>query len=101
MESGRLLRLCAEMRVPGRAWLQFEVDPAPGGATIRQTAMFDPHGLAGVIYWYAMFPLHQFVFRGMLRNITAQPLPFVQTGPAPQGMGDVEGLKSVAGCGTG
>ena len=69
VENGRLLRLYAEMRVPGRAWLQFEVDSAPGGAIIRQTAIFDPHGLTGLIYWYAMYPFHQFLFRGMLRNI--------------------------------
>ncbi len=69
-EPDRLLRLRAEMRLPGRAWLQFEVTPeAQGGSTIRQTAMFDPLGLVGLLYWYALWPLHQFVFAGMLRAI--------------------------------
>jgi uncharacterized protein YbjT (DUF2867 family) len=69
-EAERLLRLRAEMRVPGRAWLQFEVDgDDEGGSTIRQTAMFDPSGLAGLLYWYALRPLHELVFRGMLAGI--------------------------------
>jgi uncharacterized protein YbjT (DUF2867 family) len=66
---GRLLRLRAEMRLPGRAWLQFEVEPAGEGSVIHQTAMFDPEGLFGLAYWYAAWPLHQVVFRGMLRGI--------------------------------
>jgi hypothetical protein len=51
-EPNRLLRLSAEMKLPGRAWLQFEVEPREGGATIRQTAVFDPAGLLGLAYWY-------------------------------------------------
>ena len=69
-EPDRLLRLAAEMRVPGRAWLQFEVEPAEGGeSTIHQTALFDPLGLWGLAYWYAVWPLHGFVFEGMLDGI--------------------------------
>ena len=68
-EPDRRLLLSAEMRVPGRAWLQFEVIPAPSGATIRQTALFDPAGLSGLHYWYGIDPLHARVFRGMLRGI--------------------------------
>jgi uncharacterized protein YbjT (DUF2867 family) len=70
-ERPRLLRLNAEMRVPGRAWLQFEVeeDAAGGGTTIRQTALFDPAGLGGLLYWYALWPIHQVMFAGMLRAI--------------------------------
>jgi hypothetical protein len=68
-EPDRRLRLAAEMKVPGRAWLEFEVDQTPSGSTIRQTAIFDPIGLAGLIYWYALYPLHQLVFSGMLRQI--------------------------------
>ena len=75
VENGRLLRLHAEMRIPGRAWLQFEVDSAAGGSTIRQTAIFDPHGLSGLMYWYAMYPLHQLVFARMLRNLAAAAVP--------------------------
>lgn len=69
-EPDRLLRLHAEMKLPGRAWLQFEVRPREcGGATIHQTALYDPVGLAGLAYWYAVLPLHHFVFSRMLRNI--------------------------------
>ncbi len=69
VEPGRRLKLYAEMRLPGRAWLEFEVEPQGDGSTIRQTAEFDPIGLAGLIYWYALWPLHACVFRGMIRGI--------------------------------
>ncbi|MBM4183654.1 MAG: SDR family oxidoreductase [Gemmatimonadetes bacterium] len=70
IEPGRRLRLAAEMKLPGRAWLEFEVAPsAGGGSTIRQTAVFDPVGVLGRAYWYAVYPLHQIVFGGMLRGI--------------------------------
>lgn len=68
-EPGRRLRLSAEMKVPGRAWLEFEVTQCEVGSTIRQTAIFDPLGLFGILYWYGIYPLHQCVFAGMLRNI--------------------------------
>jgi len=68
-EPGRRLRLAAEMRLPGRAWLEFEVTPDDAGAVIRQTAIFDPVGLAGRAYWYLVYPLHQLVFAGMLRTL--------------------------------
>ncbi len=68
-EPDRLLRLRAEMKLPGRAWLQFEVDGDGGGSTIRQTAIFDPVGLAGLLYWYGIYPLHSLVFAGLLRGI--------------------------------
>jgi uncharacterized protein YbjT (DUF2867 family) len=63
------LRLRAEMRLPGRAWLEFEVEPSAEGSTIRQTAVFDPTGLAGLLYWYGIYPLHAAVFRGMLNGV--------------------------------
>jgi uncharacterized protein YbjT (DUF2867 family) len=68
-EPNHLLRLAAEMKLPGRAWLEFEVEGKDSEAIIRQTAIFDPIGLAGLIYWYALYPLHQLVFAGMLREI--------------------------------
>lgn len=58
-------------RSPGRAWLQFEVEPNSRGSVIRQTAIFDPAGVAGIIYWYALYPLHQWIFSGMLDQIAA------------------------------
>ncbi len=68
-EPPHRVRLHAEMKLPGRAWLEFEVTPAEQGSTIRQTAIFDPRGLLGLVYWYGIYPLHQCVFAGMLRNI--------------------------------
>jgi uncharacterized protein YbjT (DUF2867 family) len=74
-EEDRLLRLQAEMRLPGRAWLQFEVSPAGAGRSeIRQTAIFDPAGLAGLAYWYALYPAHALIFGGMLRALAARAL---------------------------
>lgn len=71
VEDGRLLRLVAEMRVPGRAWLQFELEPDSSGTQIHQTAIFDPLGLMGRLYWYLLIPIHQILFQGMLRSIVA------------------------------
>jgi len=73
-EPDRLLRLWAEMKLPGRAWLEFEVKGDERSSTIRQTAIFDPVGLSGLAYWYLVYPLHQLVFAGMLREIVAASL---------------------------
>ncbi len=69
IEPGERLMLRAEMKVPGRAWLEFRVTPDGDGCIIRQTALFDPAGLFGLAYWYSLYLLHQIVFAGMLRNI--------------------------------
>jgi len=76
-EPDRRLRLIAEMKVPGRAWLQFEVEPIDSqlnseGSNISQTAIFDPAGLGGLIYWYALYPVHRWIFGGMLRAIAVR-----------------------------
>jgi uncharacterized protein YbjT (DUF2867 family) len=68
-EPDRRLRLMAEMRLPGRAWLEFEVTGDATSAHIRQTAIFDPVGVGGRLYWYALYPLHRMIFAGMLRGI--------------------------------
>ena len=85
-EPPGLLRLAAEMRLPGRAWLQFEVEPTDAGARIRQTAIFDPLGLVGLVYWYALFPIHRLIFAGMLRGIAAAAVrsPVAPRTPKPQ-----------------
>jgi uncharacterized protein YbjT (DUF2867 family) len=70
-EPDHRLRLVAEMKLPGRAWLEFEVTGDEKSSTITQTAIYDPIGLFGRLYWYAVCPLHHFVFSGMLRNIAA------------------------------
>jgi hypothetical protein len=69
VERDRLLRLRAEMKVPGRAWLQFEVVGAHDRSVVRQTAIFEPRGLVGLVYWYGLYPLHSMIFAGMLRGI--------------------------------
>jgi uncharacterized protein YbjT (DUF2867 family) len=68
-EPNRLLRLRAQMRLPGRAWLEFEATPERGGTRIRQTARFEPAGLRGRLYWYALLPVHAAIFRRMLGSI--------------------------------
>jgi len=68
-EPNRRVRLIAEMKVPGRAWLEFEVVKTEDECVITQTAIFDPVGIAGILYWYSLYPLHQLVFSGMLNNI--------------------------------
>ena len=78
-EADRLLLLRAEMKLPGRAWLQFEVEPDGDGSAITQTAIFDPTGLGGILYWYALLPVHAFVFRGMLRGVVAASTPVPET----------------------
>lgn len=63
------LKLSAEMKLPGRAWLEFRVVPHEKGSKIIQNAIFDPLGTAGVLYWYLLLPFHQFVFSRMLKGI--------------------------------
>jgi len=70
VEPGRLLQLRAEMKLPGRAWLRFDLAPLEDGTTeLRQTAFFEPKGLAGFLYWTAVTPLHALVFPSMARKI--------------------------------
>lgn len=67
---GRLLRMRAEMKVPGRAWLQFEALPLPDGRTqLVQTAFFAPRGVPGLAYWYGLYPAHGLIFSGMIRRL--------------------------------
>lgn len=69
LDPPHTLLLRAEMKLPGRAWLEFEIDPTASGVSLTQTAMFDPIGLAGLMYWYLLYPIHGRIFRGMLRGI--------------------------------
>jgi hypothetical protein len=70
LDRGRRILLRAEMKVPGIAWLEFEVRPIDEQRCIfMQTARFYPRGLSGIIYWYGVYPLHALVFRGMIRSI--------------------------------
>ncbi|RCV50297.1 SDR family oxidoreductase [Marinitenerispora sediminis] len=69
VERGRLLRLRAEMRLPGLAWLELGVERAAGRTVYRQRAVFQPRGLAGQLYWWGIRPFHGIVFGSMARNI--------------------------------
>jgi uncharacterized protein YbjT (DUF2867 family) len=81
-----LLRLRAEMKVPGRAWLQYEVKPHRGGSLLVQTAFFEPKGLPGLAYWYALYPVHGLIFRGSVRVLAERAL---RRGAVPDAHGGV------------
>ncbi len=105
IDPGRLLRLRAEMRLPGLAWLELAVDEDAGRTVFRQRAIYHPRGLLGQAYWWAVWPFHGIVFGGMQRNIAraaeaaardrsaaapdgdrragAPPVPGPSTAPAP------------------
>lgn len=69
VEKNRLVRLRAEMKVPGLAWLQFEAEPIQEGRTrLTQTAFFAPKGLFGWLYWYGLYPIHSVIFSGLVRK---------------------------------
>jgi hypothetical protein len=71
-----LLRLRAEMKVPGHAWLQWEVKTQGTGARLVQTAVFVPHGFWGAFYWYCLYPIHHLIFRSLLKAITREAADF-------------------------
>ena len=73
-EPDRRLLLRAEMKVPGRAWLELEVEPVGAGSLVHQTAVFDPRGVLGRLYWWGVWPLHALIFRGMLKRIVQRGL---------------------------
>lgn len=73
VDPPRLLRLRAEMLLPGRAWLQFEALPHGTGQTLLvQTAFFAPRGLFGFLYWYALYPIHGAIFGTMIEALSRQ-----------------------------
>jgi hypothetical protein len=70
VEEGKLLRLRAEMKVPGKAWLQYEVHPMEQGTSqLNQTAFFAPKGLFGLLYWYLLYPIHGLIFSGLIKEL--------------------------------
>jgi len=70
-EPNKRLLLAAEMKLPGRAWLEFAVENRGTASLIRQTAIFDPIGVAGLLYWYVLYPVHKLMFGKMLVAIAA------------------------------
>jgi hypothetical protein len=80
-----LLRLRAEMKVPGRAWLQYEVTATEGGSRLVQTAFFEPKGLPGLAYWYMLYPVHGLIFRGTVRALAQRAVrQIVEPAPIPR-----------------
>ncbi|QBE47999.1 SDR family oxidoreductase [Leucobacter triazinivorans] len=82
----RLLRLRAEMRVPGEAWLELGVEPQGTGSTYRQRAVFFPRGLSGRLYWLAMLPFHGLIFSGMVNRIVTRSE--AESAPEPRSQPD-------------
>lgn len=73
IDPNRLLRLRAEMKLPGLAWLEFQSTPTENGKTkFVQTAYFDPSGLNGLLYWYSLYPFHGFIFSSMIDRLAAE-----------------------------
>jgi uncharacterized protein YbjT (DUF2867 family) len=73
VEPDRLLRLQAEMKVPGKAWLEFQSVQQPDGKTLlTQAAYFAPRGLSGFLYWYLLYPIHSFIFSGLIRKVAGR-----------------------------
>jgi uncharacterized protein YbjT (DUF2867 family) len=69
VEPGRRLVLWAEMKLPGKGWLEFEAIPSDDGTVLRQTAFFEPRGLFGRLYWLVLVPFHQLIFGQMIKRI--------------------------------
>jgi uncharacterized protein YbjT (DUF2867 family) len=75
VERNRSIRLRAEMKVPGRAWLEFRSIAQHNGVTLlTQTAFFEPKGLLGLLYWYGLYPVHSLIFSGLIRKIAESAL---------------------------
>jgi hypothetical protein len=75
LEPSQLLRLRAEMKLPGEAWLEFSITHDEGGHVLHQRAVFIPRGLAGHLYWWAIKPFHNLVFGSMTANLIAAARP--------------------------
>jgi len=97
-EPDRRLRLTADFRLPGRGWLEFQVTPLDGGrrSRIRQVATFDPRGVLGRLYWYAVYPFHAVVFGGLLRELAHRATAAESDAEASRSpaIGELAGIKS-------
>lgn len=83
LEEDCKMLLRAEMKLPGRAWLQFEVSPSgPHTSRLVQTAFFAPKGLGGLLYWYGLYPIHAFIFSGLIAGVKQQALQVSQADAA-------------------
>ena len=83
LEPNRSMLLRAEMVTPGKAWLELKSQPRPGGKTLLMLgAYFAPEGLPGLLYWYSLWPIHKFIFDGMVRNLTKRAQEIAEGVPA-------------------
>lgn len=97
LERGSLLRLRAEMRVPGLAWLEMQVIPDGDGAVYRQRAVFFPRGLSGRLYWLGILPFHGIIFNGMANRITAAAAALKRDDGSANGAAGVTGTTAAIG----
>ncbi len=88
LHRDHFLRFAADMKLPGAAWLQFELEPTEDGTLLRSQALFKPNGIWGQVYWGLMYPAHVFIFSGLLRAIAKQaerrPAASLVAGQAPK-----------------
>jgi uncharacterized protein YbjT (DUF2867 family) len=85
LERPALLRLRAEMKVPGEAWLEFRITPEAGGSRLEQRARFHPRGLWGRLYWACLVPFHGLIFPRMARRLAAEAQRFAEHGVTADG----------------
>ena len=100
IDDVKLLRLRAEMRLPGLAWLELIVDEDDAGRTVfRQRALYHPSGLLGQLYWLSVTPFHGVVFGGMQRNIarTAEQLEAQSSDPEHADVAELKAAAQAAG----
>jgi uncharacterized protein YndB with AHSA1/START domain len=82
VRKDKLLSLISEMKLPGEATLEFRLHSLPeGGTEIQQLSRFLPEGVLGLIYWYSLYPFHQYVFKGMLKGIARSVGSCILEGP--------------------
>ncbi len=83
IEPNRRIRLRAEMKLPGNAWLQFDVlRRTDGSSELQQVAAFAPKGIPGLIYWYGLYPIHAWIFAGLIRGIARAAEDLIAEDPA-------------------
>lgn len=96
LETDALVRLRAEMRLPGEAWLEWRIEPEGTGSKVTQRALFHPRGLAGRLYWLAVAPFHRVIFRPMLERLCAVASMRSEPGPVRHGRRLARNLRLAA-----
>lgn len=97
VEIGRRLLLRTEMRNPGNGWLQFEAQPLEDGSTrLVQSAFFEPKGIPGLAYWYLLLPVHELIFKGLVREVDRRAKDYRAGAKRIEAKGRVSGVKGTA-----